>query len=859
MTYRLGVDLGTTFTAAAVANGGPPTMLGLGNRALQVPSVLYLPSEGDLVVGEAAERRGATDPSRVVREFKRRIGDHVPLLVAGVPYSPQALTAQLLHWVVDASTTQMGEPPSQVVLTYPANWGPYKRELLAQVVELADVGDVITCSEPEAAATQYAARSRIQPGDRIVMYDLGGGTFDTCVLEKTDDSFVMRGEPVGIEHLGGIDFDDAVFQHVIEALSDRVQDLDSTDPDMQAGLARLRRDCVEAKEALSSDTHTVVPVALGGWSTSVRLTRSELEDLIRAPLEETVAAVGRAIRSAGLQPADLSAIVLVGGGSRIPLVREMLQQQFPVATALDTHPKHDVALGAVQVGTRGAGPASAVSSAVSATPETVAAASASAATTETAPLTSPITEPIPPVDPYADPAVVARAFAFEATQEVAPDVAAKTAPKRTPKTAPRTAPRTAPETAPETATETAPETAPAKEFIPPQLRPVTSRPAEIGGAAGPRLGGPGTGGARPGDGGRAWRRPAALVAAAVVAVLALGGGIVALTRGNNDTGRPDVATTKTAPSPTGTSTTGAGLQLPASTPLSAQQLLIGMQVDRNWDIYLADIRRGEPVRKLTDDPQSDFSPSLSPDRRSVIFVHQEGTARTLRVMAADGTGVRDLFKTTPPQCASVFRPAWNPVDPTELAVACIDASGSSGLYLIRVDGTIQRKLPVGQPRVDDPAFSPDGTKVAYQAGSDSAFDGGSIFTIGVDGGKPQRITNSKPGTDADPAWSDDGSQIAFRRRLPDGTTTGNFDIFVVPVEESKAPNALVKGESDDQDPSWSPNGRQLVFKSNRLTPGGKGAGAARIWVVNSDGSGVRVLWTQGVQGNEQGAPAWTRR
>jgi molecular chaperone DnaK len=744
MTYRLGVDLGTTFTAAAVANGGQPTMLGLGNRALQIPSVLYLPSDGDLVVGEAAERRGLTDPSRMVREFKRRIGDHVPILVAGVPYSPQSLTAQLLRWVVRTGTDQLGEPPARIVLTYPANWGPYKRELLSQIVSLADVGDVTTCTEPEAAAVQYAAKSRVPAGARIVMYDLGGGTFDSCVLEKHSDGFVMLGESIGIEHLGGIDFDDAVFQHVLESLDDQISGLDPSDRLVQAGLARLRRDCVEAKEALSSDVDAIVPVALPGVNTSVRLTRSELEELIRAPLQETVAAVGRAIRSAGLEPTDLHAIVLVGGGSRIPLIRELLHQAYPTGTALDTHPKHDVALGAVQVG-------------------------------------APQVQRQAPADPAAPDTAT--------TEPAVPDIAV-----------------------PDTA---APDT------VVPDSR-------------GPR---------------RAWLTPRRLAAGGLVAALIVTAGIVAL---NWDRTAADSAGTGQRNSSPG------GSALPTATALTAQQLLVPVKVGSNWEIFLADADLGKPVKELTSDPEGDFSPAVSPDRRSIVFVHQQGTARTLRVMAADGRGSRELFGSVPAECASVFRPAWNPVDPTMLAVACIDGNGVSGLYLIRTDGKVLRKLPIGQPRVDDPAFSPDGRKVAYQAGPDSTFDGGSIFTIGIDGDAPEQITKVAAGTDADPNWSPDGTQIAFRRRQPDGTTSGNFDIFVVPGDGSGQPKAIVEGESDDQDPTWSPDGDQLAIKSNRLMAGGKGAGRARTWVVKSDGTGLRLLWPAGAAG-EEGAPAWSRR
>jgi YVTN family beta-propeller protein len=351
--YRLGVDLGTTFTAAAVGNGRAPTMLGLGNRALQIPSVLFLRDDGAFLVGEAAERKGLVDPARVVREFKRRMGDPVPLLVGGTPFSPQALTARLLTWVVATATERMGSAPDEVVLTYPANWGAYKRELLDQVIAMADVGAARTCQEPQAAAVQYAARSPLDPGERVAVYDLGGGTFDVCVLEKTADGFTILGTPDGVEHLGGVDFDEAVFQHVVDALGSVISELDLSTAEAQAALTRLRRDCVEAKEALSSDVDAVIPVAVPGRNTQVRMTRAELEGLIGPSLQDTIAATSRALRAANTTSGQLSAIVLVGGSSRIPLVSHLLQSTFATTTSLDTHPKHDIALGAVQYAATG--------------------------------------------------------------------------------------------------------------------------------------------------------------------------------------------------------------------------------------------------------------------------------------------------------------------------------------------------------------------------------------------------------------------------------------------------------------------------------------------------------------------------
>ena len=349
MGYRLAVDLGTTFTAAATITESTPVMVGLGNRAMQVPSVLYLADNGDCVVGEAAERRGATDPGRVVREFKRRLGDHVPLLVGGAAYSAETLTARMLRWVIDTTTARMGSAPETIVCTRPANWGPYKRELFDQAIGLAGVSDALHCTEPEAAAAQYAARAVMGVGERIAVYDLGGGTFDVCVVERTAAGFALLGAPDGVEHLGGIDFDAALTGFVMQMLEGRLPDLDPDDEDTLVGLARLRRDCVEAKEALSSEMDAAVPVALPGLSTMVRLTRGDLEAAIGPALADTVAATRRTLRSARIEAAQLRAIVLVGGSSRIPLVGELLQREFEVPVALDTHPKHDIALGAARL------------------------------------------------------------------------------------------------------------------------------------------------------------------------------------------------------------------------------------------------------------------------------------------------------------------------------------------------------------------------------------------------------------------------------------------------------------------------------------------------------------------------------
>lgn len=255
--------------------------------------------------------------------------------------------AKLFRWTVDQVEELEGGPPEAIAITRPANWGPFKTDLLEQAVRLADLSDTVTLTEPEAAAIYYASRERVALGSVIAVYDLGGGTFDAAVLRKTRAGWSILGTPEGIERLGGIDFDEAVFGHVRRIVPEAFAALDLADNATLTSVGLIRRQCVEAKEALSSDIDASIPVLLGDVHTAVRLTRSEFEEMIRPTLHETIGAMRRALRSADVQPADVTAVLLVGGSSRIPLIAELVGAEFGRPVAVDAHPKHAVALGAV--------------------------------------------------------------------------------------------------------------------------------------------------------------------------------------------------------------------------------------------------------------------------------------------------------------------------------------------------------------------------------------------------------------------------------------------------------------------------------------------------------------------------------
>jgi actin-like ATPase involved in cell morphogenesis len=347
MGYSLGVDLGNTYVAAAVSRGGEAEMATLGQGALVIPAVVFVGDDGTVVVGEPAVRRGLAEPDRVASGFKRRLGR--PVHLGGRSFEPQRLLAELLRSVVTTVARDWGgELPERVMLARPATWDPGRRALFDQVPGLAGLpaGQTGTVTEPEAVLTHYAASRRLADGALVAVYDLGGGSFEVSVVRAGPGGVQLLGTPQGIDRLGGIDFDEALIDLVDHSLGGPLGRLDPSSLNSLRAMARLREQCVYAKEVLSHDDVVDIPVQLDRGDLDARVTREDLEHLLRPSIQATVPAVRAAIGSAGVFDGQLDSILLVGGSSRIPLVAQTLRQAFQCPVRANVNPDNAVALGA---------------------------------------------------------------------------------------------------------------------------------------------------------------------------------------------------------------------------------------------------------------------------------------------------------------------------------------------------------------------------------------------------------------------------------------------------------------------------------------------------------------------------------
>jgi len=342
-----------------------------------------------------------------------------------------------------------------------------------------------------------------------------------------------------------------------------------------------------------------------------------------------------------------------------------------------------------------------------------------------------------------------------------------------------------------------------------------------------------------------------VVVVAVVAALLVGGGIggtAAPTSGSGTPAETDTAQSSAmsyGPSPTPVVVTSSGpvAGLPHATPLAPQVVVMPQVVDGTGDLYAVDSATAETVARLTDGAGGPQAPVLSPDRGSVVYVQSSAISGTVRTVAVDGSGDRALWAGRPGDCQTFFRPAWNPIDQTRLAVPCVTTKGSYALLIIGVDGagTVHATIDTGLASVADVSYSPDGRTLTYR-GSDSV-DGttSAIYTQPADGSvAPTRLTD---GTTADggPMFSPDGGRIVFTRSTPGGTGS----TITLMNADGSDPQPLTDGAAHDQDPVWSPDGTRIVFRSDRSTGD---PNTTQFWLMQGNGADPQPLTSEVANG-----------
>ena len=374
----IGIDLGTTNSCVAVLEGGLPVVIPSAEGGRTTPSIIGFGKSGERLVGQLAKRQAVTNAENTIFSIKRFIGrrwqetdaersrvsyncvagrdDTVDVLIRGKAYTPQEISAMVLQKLKQDAEAYLGESVNQAVITVPAYFSDAQRQATKDAGTIAGLEVLRIINEPTAAALSYGLDKQEQE-QRVLVFDLGGGTFDVSVLQLGDGIFEVRAT-AGNNHLGGDDFDDVVLRWMLEVFQEQ-ESIDLSKDKM--ALQRLREAAEKAKIELSSTVTTSINLPfitadeIGPKHLEMDLTRAKFEDLAKALIENTLEPIQQALSDADLDPSDIDRIILVGGSTRIPAVQEAVKQFFDKKVPdRSVNPDEAVALGAaIQAGVLG--------------------------------------------------------------------------------------------------------------------------------------------------------------------------------------------------------------------------------------------------------------------------------------------------------------------------------------------------------------------------------------------------------------------------------------------------------------------------------------------------------------------------
>ena len=351
MAKTIGIDLGTTNSVVAVMEGGKPTVIANAEGMRTTPSIVGFSKTGERLVGQLAKRQAILNPDKTIASIKRHMGEDYKKNIDGKDYTPQEISAMILRKLADDASSYLGEKVTSAVITVPAYFNDSQRQATKDAGKIAGLDVLRIVNEPTAAALAYGLEK--DKSEKVLVFDLGGGTFDVSILEIGDGVHEVLSTS-GDTHLGGDDFDEKVMNWICDEFK-KTEGIDLRG-DKQA-MQRIKEAAEKAKCELSSVVETNINLpfitadANGPKHLDLSLTRAKFEDLCHDLLERCKKPVEQAIQDAGISKGDINEVVLVGGSSRIPAVQQLVKDYTGKEPNQSVNPDEVVAVGAaIQAG-----------------------------------------------------------------------------------------------------------------------------------------------------------------------------------------------------------------------------------------------------------------------------------------------------------------------------------------------------------------------------------------------------------------------------------------------------------------------------------------------------------------------------
>ena len=348
----IGIDLGTTNSCVAVMEGGEPVVIANSEGARTTPSVVSFQANGERLVGQVAKRQAITNPDKTIMSIKRHMGTHHKVNIDGTDYTPQQISAMILQKIKADAEAYLGEPVTQAVITVPAYFNDSERQATKDAGKIAGLEVLRIINEPTAASLAYGL-DKMDTNQKILVYDLGGGTFDVSILELGDGVFEVKSTN-GDTHLGGDDFDEAIMNYIAEDFKSQYS-VDLRNDKM--ALQRLKEAAEKAKIELSSSSQTVINLpfitadATGPKHIEMTLTRAKFNELTHDLVQRSIEPMKKALSDAGLNISEIDKVILVGGSTRIPAVQDAVKNFTGKEPSKGVNPDECVAVGAaIQAG-----------------------------------------------------------------------------------------------------------------------------------------------------------------------------------------------------------------------------------------------------------------------------------------------------------------------------------------------------------------------------------------------------------------------------------------------------------------------------------------------------------------------------